>query len=250
MEPGGSAFRNSALLLKPYVLDELPLVIFPKVIILKTFHDLGLLEGQQAAFSRLKSYSMRRIRCSADMALRQLTKSRILVGSILMGLLLVGCSSGKDWRTASRESSGIAPDPDSTREAVLHVYGADAWGWKGWFAIHTWIAVKRTGDMVYTVYDVVGWRGFHGQPVMRFYQDLPDRYWYGEKPRLLKAHRGEGTDALIDAVHRAALAYPWKTTYRAFPGPNSNTFTSWIAKQVPELELALPFSAIGSSYAE
>jgi len=44
--------------------------------------------------------------------------------------------------------------------------------------------------------------------------------------------------------------YPWKTTYKAFPGPNSNTFTAWIAKQVPELELDLPFSAIGSGYVE
>ena len=46
-----------------------------------------------------------------------------------------------------------------------------------------------------------------------------------------------------------ARAYPWKTTYKAFPGPNSNTFTAWIAKQVPELDLDLPFSAIGSGYA-
>lgn len=184
------------------------------------------------------------------MTSRQFIKLRLLAGSVLVGLFLSGCSSGKDWRTASRESAGIAPDPAFTSEAVLHVYGADAWGWRGWFAIHTWIAVKRSGDSAYTVYDVVGWRGYHGQPVMRVYQDLPDRYWFGEKPRLLKAHRGEGVDDLIDAVHQAAVAYPWKTTYRAFPGPNSNTFTSWVAKQVPELELALPFAAIGSGYSE
>jgi hypothetical protein len=55
-------------------------------------------------------------------------------------------------------------------------------------------------------------------------------------------------DEGIDAVDRAARAYPWKTTYKLFPGPNSNTFTAWIAKQVPELELDLPFSAIGSGY--
>ena len=55
-------------------------------------------------------------------------------------------------------------------------------------------------------------------------------------------------DEVIDAVDRAAHAYPWKTTYKLFPGPNSNTFTAWIAKQVPELELDLPFSAIGSGY--
>lgn len=173
---------------------------------------------------------------------------KILLFFVLMGLMLSYCSTGKDWHTASREPAGIAPDPAVTNEAVLQVYGADAWGWRGWFAIHTWIAAKRTGEASYTVYDVVGWRGHSNQSVMRIAQDIPDRYWFGEKPKLLKDHRGTGVDKLIDAVDRAANDYPWKTTYKAFPGPNSNTFTAWIAKQVPKLELDLPYSAIGSGY--
>ena len=169
---------------------------------------------------------------------------------VLIGLIVFNIHNYRDWRSASRESAGIAPDPLTTREAVLHVYGADAWSWRGWFAIHTWIAAKRTGETAYTVYDVVGWRGYNGQPVLRIAKDLPDRYWYGEKPRILKAHTGAGVDELIEAVHAAAEAYPWKGTYKAFPGPNSNTFTAWIARQVPKLELNLPFSAIGSGYLE
>ena len=165
-----------------------------------------------------------------------------------MAVVAAGCSGGKDWRTASREPAGLAPDPLLTQEAVIQVYGADAWSWRGWFAIHTWIAAKRTGETHYTVYDVVGWRGYSGQPVMRVSRDYPDRYWFGEKPVILKEHRGPGVDMLIDAVDKAARAYPWKMTYRVFPGPNSNTFTGWIARQVPELELELPLSAIGSGY--
>ena len=168
---------------------------------------------------------------------------------VATGLFLLGCSSHSDWRTASRGSAGIAPDPAVTDEAVLQVYGADAWSWRGWFAIHTWIAAKRTGETDYTVYDVIGWRGRNGSQVLGINQDIPDRYWYGEKPRLLIAHRGVGVDELIDAVDKAARAYPWKVTYKAFPGPNSNTFTAWVARQVPELKLDLPFSAIGSGYA-
>lgn len=168
----------------------------------------------------------------------------------LVVVLILSCSSGKSFRTASRESAGIAPDPLTTNEAVFHVYGANAWGWRGWFSIHTWIAVKRTNETYYTVYDVVGWRGRRGQPVMRITKDVPDRYWYGEKPRLLKEHIGKGVDDLIDAVDKAAHDYPWKTTYKAFPGPNSNTFIAWIGKQVPELELDLPFFAIGSGYVD
>lgn len=172
---------------------------------------------------------------------------RLLVPIISL-LFLVGCSPEKDWRTASREPAGIAPDPHATEEAVIHVYGARAWGWRGWFAIHTWIAVKKSGEETYTVFDVVGWRQHRGQPVLRATQDDPDRYWYGERPVLLKEHRGDGVDALIDAVEEAVANYPWKNEYRAFPGPNSNTFTAWVATQVPELGLELPFRAIGSGY--
>lgn len=175
---------------------------------------------------------------------------KTLPAFFLIGLILSGCSADKDWRTASRESAGIAPDPAAIKEAVLQVYGADAWSWRGWFAIHTWIAAKRTGESAYTVYDVVGWRSRHGQPVLRILQDLPDRYWYGEKPQILSEHRGAGVDKLIDAVDKAARDYPWKTTYKVFPGPNSNTFTAWVARQVPQLDLNLPFSAIGSGYAD
>ena len=169
---------------------------------------------------------------------------------LLIGTALINCSANKDWRTASREPAGLAPDPAVTQEAVLHVYGARAWGWRGWFAIHTWIAAKRTGEASYTVYDVVGWRGHRGQPVMRIDRGIPDRYWFGEKPRILVAHQGAGVDNLIEAVHRAAENYPWKTTYKVFPGPNSNTFTAWVAQQVTELQLDLPFTAIGSGYAD
>src|SRR5512133_1709424 len=117
---------------------------------------------------------------------------------IIMTLVLVAaCSSNRNWRTASRESAGIAPPPETTNEAVLQVYGASAWGWRGWFAIHTWFAAKHTGETAYTVYEVIGWRLNRGLPVVRIEKDLPDRYWFGEKPRLLKDHRGAGVDKLI-----------------------------------------------------
>lgn len=165
-------------------------------------------------------------------------------------LILASCTSGQDWRTASRQPAGIAPDPSLTSEAVLQVYAASAWGWRGWFSVHTWVATKRSAAPFYTVYEVIGWREQRGLPVLRVEKDVPDRFWYGEKPRLLADRRGEGVDALIEAVELATRSYPWPETYRAFPGPNSNTFTAWIAKEVPALKLDLPFSAIGSGYVD
>ena len=177
-----------------------------------------------------------------------LVNGLILTAIALAAMVGLNRFTARDWRTASRESAQIAPDPSPTQEAVLQVNGADAWGWRGWFAIHTWIAAKTPGDSGYTVYDVVGWRGYYGQPVLKIRRDVPDRYWYGNPPRIIKTHIGDGVDELIDAVDQAARAYPWKTTYNAFPGPNSNTFTARVAQQVPALELKLPLSAIGRGY--
>lgn len=153
------------------------------------------------------------------------------------------------WRTANRESSRLAPDPATTPEAVLQVYGASAYGWRGWFGIHTWIAAKPSHAKAYRVYDVVGWRIGHGQPALRVYQDIPDRNWFGNRPELLLDRRGEGVDALIEAIDQASAHYPWANEYRLFPGPNSNTFPAWIGLQVPDLGLQLPVRAIGSGYA-
>lgn len=168
---------------------------------------------------------------------------------VLCCLILCSCSAG-DWRTASRASAGIAPSPALTPQAIVQVYGADTWGWRGWFAIHTWIATKRSNETQYTVYEVIGWRQRYGKPVVRVETDIPDRYWYGNRPRVLKTlSGGREVDRVINAIDQAAKRYPWPDRYILFPGPNSNTFTAWIGRQVPELMLDLPFSAIGSGYA-
>ena len=166
----------------------------------------------------------------------------------LMAVVLSACSTDSDWRTASRESAGLAPNPSQHSMAVVHVYAADAWGWRGWFATHPWIATKRNGESRYTIYDVIGWRGGQGRPVLSIYQDIPDRHWFGSKPKLLVSHTGPQAEALIAKIRQAALSYPWKNEYKVFPGPNSNTFVAWVASQVPELNLTMPFSAIGSGY--
>jgi len=114
----------------------------------------------------------------------------------------------------------------------------------------TCAAKPRNADH-YTVYEVLGWRQRRGLPVLRIEADVtPDRYWFGARPELLLDRRGAAVDELIQAVDRAAQAYLWKHEYRVFPGPNSNTFPAWVAAQVPELGLELPFSAIGSGWAD
>ncbi|MEJ8850407.1 DUF3750 domain-containing protein [Variovorax rhizosphaerae] len=153
------------------------------------------------------------------------------------------------WHMTSRESTGQAPDPLVERGAVVQVYGARTVRWRGAFGIHPWIAVKRAGADRYTTYQIVGWRArFGGDALVISESNAPDMLWFGAYPQLLADHRGARAEALIDQIESAVAAYPWRTSYRLWPGPNSNTFVAWVARQVPGLRLDLPTTAIGKDY--
>lgn len=154
----------------------------------------------------------------------------------------------QDWRTASREPVGLAPDPQAVKEAVVQVYGARAVGAKGLFGVHTWVAVKPSEAPSWTVYEVIGWRLRWSDSAVVVRTRDPDGRWFGAEPELYAEKRGAGVDELIKRIDKAARAYPFAGEYTVWPGPNSNTFTAWIARAVPELELDLPATAIGKDY--
>lgn len=168
------------------------------------------------------------------------------------GLSLAGASLSREgigarpWYAAPRHSAGIAPDPVEQAEfAIVQVYTAPTYGWRGLFAQHPWIIFKRRGETAYTRYDVIGWRG--SDIVQRNYA-VPDGLWYGAQPRLLVDHRGRGVDAMIDEIEAAIKSYPYANTYQSYPGPNSNTFLAHIGREVPDLKLDLPANSIGKDY--
>ncbi len=176
----------------------------------------------------------------------------LLVSSLLLAavvaFVLIARGATVDWRTASREPVGLAPDPAATPEAVVQVYAARTWGWRGYFGVHTWIAVKPAGARAYTVYEVIGWRLRYSESALAIRSRAPDERWFGNAPVLLADRRGPGVEALIERIDRAARDYPYAGEYSVWPGPNSNTFTAWIARAIPELEVDLPPTAIGKDY--
>lgn len=157
-------------------------------------------------------------------------------------------TSAADWRAASTAPAGLAPDPATTSEAVVQVYGARTWGWKGAFGVHTWVAVKPTNAREWTVYEVMGWRLRWSDSVVSVSNRAADARWYGSEPELYADKRGAGVDDMIARIEKAALEYPFANEYGLWPGPNSNTFTAWLTRQVPELEVDLPATAIGKDY--
>ena len=97
---------------------------------------------------------------------------------------------------------------------------------------------------------MIGWRGRGGGNVVVSSPDLPDRFWYGQPPRLVKELRGPAAESAIPKILEAVDTYPYTHEYRLWPGPNSNTFTAHIARRVPELGVELPVIAIGKDYLE
>jgi hypothetical protein len=156
--------------------------------------------------------------------------------------------TAQDWRNASREPVGLAPDPQLVKEPVVQVYGARAVGAKGLFGVHTWVAVKPSNAASWTVYEVIGWRLRWSDSAVVVRTRDPDGRWFGAQPELYAEKRGPGVDELIKRIDQAARSYPYAGEYTVWPGPNSNTFTSWIARAVPELEIDLPATAIGKDY--
>jgi hypothetical protein len=156
--------------------------------------------------------------------------------------------SARDWRTASREPAGLAPDPAATREAVVQVYAARAVGWRGYFGVHTWIAAKPSGAESFTVYEVIGYRLRRTGTSVVVHQRAPDGFWFGNRPQLLSDVRGIGVDEVIHRIEAAVETYPYATRYRVWPGPNSNTFTAYVLRAAPELRVDLPPTAIGKDY--
>ena len=181
-----------------------------------------------------------------------------VVGFIVVVYLLpVGCvfalhgvtNDNKSWWELRRDSSEQAPMAEKTDEAIIQVYAARAARWRGSVGVHTWIATKRRSEKHYTRMEVIGYSVSRGGDAVRIRAGSPDNYWFGNRPQLLRDIRGaEKVDALIERLYDAANSYPYKKIYNIWPGPNSNTFTAYLARAVPEMRLDLPSTAIGKDY--
>ena len=172
----------------------------------------------------------------------------LLVLPVMVNAFVFGRPDNVPWYAARRDPSGLAPDPATTPEAVIQVYAARAVKWRGAFAVHSWVVVKPSAAQRYSRYEVLGFGVANGAPAMRIDRTGPDNYWFGARPALVLDRRGLDCDMLIAKIRDAVANYPYPHEYRAWPGPNSNTFTAYIGRSVPELGLALPANAIGKDF--
>lgn len=150
-----------------------------------------------------------------------------------------------NWQTADRSSAGLLPAAADHRDAVVRIYAARTVRWRGIFAVHCWIVVKQADAANYTRYDYTAW----GEPI-RIDGFAPDGRWFGVMPDTIAGADGEAASRMIPKIRAAVEGYEWKSygDYRAWPGPNSNTFVTAVLASVPELQAALPPTAIGKDF--
>jgi len=150
-----------------------------------------------------------------------------------------------DWQTADRSSAGLLPPPGTHSEALVRLFAARTVRWRGIFAVHTWIVVKEQNASRYTRYDYTAW----GEPI-RVNGFAADGRWFGDTPEIIASADGEAAASMIPRIQSAIESYKLRSygDYRAWPGPNSNTFVAAVMSAVPELRVALPPTAIGKDF--
>ncbi|MCQ4160801.1 DUF3750 domain-containing protein [Roseomonas sp. GC11] len=176
----------------------------------------------------------------------------LLLGFSLLYLLPIGLSAalyaarggGAGWQIADRSSTGLLPAAATHHPAVVRVLAAQTVRWRGIFAVHCWIVFKEEGAARYTRYDYTAW----GEPI-RMNGFEPDGRWFGHAPDVVFAADGAEAAALIPRLRQSIAAYAYRNQgdYRAWPGPNSNTFVAAVLDGLG-LPIALPPTAIGKDF--
>ena len=178
----------------------------------------------------------------------------ILLGlALLLGgptaLAVTRASDQAHWSQMRWDSAGLAPDPATHPGAIVQVYAARSWGWRGAFSVHSWVVFKPEGASSYERYDVVGWGvGPGGRAAVRKNIRTVDGYWAGNKPEVIGELRGPKAAQAIPKLREAIDAYGYSQEYRMWPGPNSNTFVAFLLRAVPELAVPMPANAVGKDW--
>src|SRR5437879_13902550 len=106
----------------------------------------------------------------------------LVAGAVALAAAMVGRVTAQDWRSASQEPVGLAPDPGSARAAIIQVYAAGVIGWRGVFGVHTWIAVQPAAATEYTVFDIMGSRLRSKDTALMVRLLVPDLSCFGFAP--------------------------------------------------------------------
>lgn len=115
-------------------------------------------------------------------------------------------------------------------------------------AVHYWFVVFDTRENAWSRWEV--WQDADVSPTSwgHIRKNLQRADWGvgGGKSRISAEWRGEKATRIIEVIHRP-LDYPYRNTYRAWPGPNSNTYPAWVLHKA-KVSADMDPRAIGKDY--
>ena len=134
--------------------------------------------------------------------------SLIILTTLLTGPLLVYIRGVLDlkthWSKTNLKIVGDAPTPETFKAAVVWVYYARLYNWRGAFASHSWIALKEKNGSSFQIFQVIGWRLYKYQSTIDIHIGPPDRYWYGQKTFLAGELLGVKAERALKKIREAS----------------------------------------------
>lgn len=137
----------------------------------------------------------------------------VLIAAPVWVLLSGDVDIATDWRTADRSRINITPLPKKHPAALVQVYAARAYNYRGLFAVHMWLSTKAKDATRYTIYQVIGWNLRHYGTALSITHDMPDRRWFGHDPVIIDQINGAKAEQAIPKIQRAVQQYPYKEQY-------------------------------------
>ena len=67
-----------------------------------------------------------------------------------------------------------------------------------------------------------------------------DSRWSGRGVHLVALYHGSRAQRMVDEILAKAPRYPHASAYKAWPGPNSNTFVEWLSHEISRELAAFP----------
>lgn len=158
------------------------------------------------------------------------------VAGMACSTLLTGCATTPSQLRAV----------DGAQVWVKSAHLPDSEPWFTHFADHTWFEVQL---------DAAQWRievlhptsGVVIEPIRA--SDLGDDERWGRRVHVLQRLTAEPAERVARELLQRAPSYPYVEDYRAYPGPNSNTFAVWLAREIDGLAFQPYSTAIGQGYA-
>lgn len=157
---------------------------------------------------------------------------------------LVACLAGL---AGCASTPGDLPAIDGPQVWVKSVHLPDSEPWFTHFADHTWFEAEVDGER-WRIEVLNPTSGVVVEPIPE--RALTDDVRWGRTVHVLRRLEGERAHRVGRALLERAGDYPYADAYRAYPGPNSNTFAVWLAREIDGLEFQPYSTAVGQNYAQ